>query len=131
MPVAEPLLDGWTVLVLENEYFAAEALASALAQAGATVVGPLSAVQEAMQWLSTSEEVLDGAILDVSVRGGLSFEVARELSQRQIAAVFYTGGGGHFIPPELLRVPVILKPARSETLIKALLEARKELQPQP
>lgn len=129
--MVKPLLEGRTILVLENEYFTAETLATLLADAGATVVGPLSAVQEAMDWLSTASGTLDGAILDVNVRGGLSFEVARQLSRRNVAVVFYTGGGGHFIPAELSRFPVILKPARRETLIKALLDATLESRARP
>ena len=57
-----------------------------LTEAGADVVGPVSTVDEALQ-IVTSES-FDLAVLDINVRGEMSFPVADALLARNVPLIF-------------------------------------------
>jgi CheY-like chemotaxis protein len=83
-------LSGWRVLLVEDEFLIAEDLASVLSAAGATVVGPAYTVAGALS-LIESGDALDGAVLDVNLKGEAVFPVADALLSRSIPFVFTTG----------------------------------------
>ena len=94
---AQPLA-GRLVLVVEDEYFLADDIASALRIQGAEIVGPIGDLSLAAE--AVASRAIDGAVLDVNVRGQLIFPVARELQTRNIPFIFMTGYDRDAIPPE-------------------------------
>lgn len=106
------------VLVVEDEYFIADDLAQALAQAGVDVVGPVGDPEEALA--VADREAIDGAVLDISLHGKMVFATAAELRARGIPIVFATGFASSMLPPELSDVPLWEKPFDADDLARWL-----------
>lgn len=85
-----PSPDDWRVLVLEDEFFIADDLGTALALHGAVVIGPVPSCAEALALVEAGERI-DCAVLDISLNGESSFAVADALLARQVPFVFATG----------------------------------------
>lgn len=77
------------ILVVEDEYWVAEALARQIVADGSAVAGPVPTAEAALDLLKQIPD-LHGAVLDVRLRNGKSFPVAEELRRRGIPFVFYT-----------------------------------------
>lgn len=88
--------EGRRVLVVEDEYFLADETRIALQALGATVVGPVAHVKDALDLLAY--EKVDAAILDVHLGDGLVFPVAEKLEENDIPYVFATGYDPSIIP---------------------------------
>ena len=58
---------------------------------GCTVVGPASSLKQGMQLIE--EHAVDGAVLDVNLRGEMVFPLADALAERFIPFVYVTGYG--------------------------------------
>jgi DNA-binding response OmpR family regulator len=89
-------LAGRRILVLEDEYFLADDLAEALRSAGAEVIGPAAGADEAMAMIAAAAP--DLAVLDINIKGEMSFVVADELARRGLPFVFATGYDPRSIP---------------------------------
>jgi DNA-binding response OmpR family regulator len=89
-------LAGRRILVLEDEYFLADDLAEALRSAGAEVIGPAAGADEAMAMIEAAAP--DLAVLDINIKGEMSFVVADELARRGLPFVFATGYDPRSIP---------------------------------
>lgn len=74
-------LAGRRILVVEDDYLLAESLNDLLVEAGINVVGPVGSVPDALS-LVASGQAIDGALLDVNVRGQAVFPVADALMER-------------------------------------------------
>ena len=96
------------ILVVEDEYLLADALADALVALGAQVVGPIGQLAEAMALVETTP--LDGAVLDINLRGEMVFPLADALTARGVSYVFVTGYGQENIPSRYKDIPVLPKP---------------------
>ena len=114
-----PPLAGRTILVVEDEYFQAEDMAQALAQAGARLVGPYPAVSAAIEALQ-SDLVIDAAVLDVNLRGQNVFPLAEVLARRGIPFVFATGYDRGVLPQDYRQAWVLEKPFEVRQLIAGL-----------
>jgi DNA-binding response OmpR family regulator len=77
------------ILVVEDEMFIAVLIEEVLQKLGFVVVGPVGRLDAALRL--ASREALDGAILDVTIRGGLVFPVAETLLARGMPFVLATG----------------------------------------
>jgi DNA-binding response OmpR family regulator len=77
------------VLVIADEYIIALNLASELADRGTLVIGPVGIVESALDAIKNTD--LDGAILNINLRGREAFSVADTLADRHLAFVFATG----------------------------------------
>jgi DNA-binding response OmpR family regulator len=86
---ASAQLSGARILVVEDDFIIGLELSSILSDAGATVVGPLKTVQEAL--LSADDEALSAAILDIRLGAETVAPVARLLAAHHVPFVFYTG----------------------------------------
>jgi CheY-like chemotaxis protein len=109
------------VLVVEDEYMLAEALADGLAALGVQVVGPVGGLNEALALAATSE--LDGAILDINLGGETVFPLADALAARGVPYVFATGYARESIPELYRQAPILSKPVDVAAL-KSLLQTR-------
>ena len=78
------------MLLAEDEFLIAEDLAWALSAVGATVIGPAYSVAGALGLIETCG-ALDGAVLDVNLKGEAAFPVADALLGRGVPFVFTTG----------------------------------------
>lgn len=114
-------LSGQRVLIVEDEYFAAEALTAAVRAGGGEVVGPVASVDDALNVLEGGGPV-DAAILDVNLAGDKVFPVAHALRRHGVPIVFVTGYDDWIIPQEYDDVPVFRKPADPDNVVRLLFE---------
>ncbi|WP_342151788.1 response regulator [Methylorubrum sp. SB2] len=94
------LLEGRTVLVVEDEYFIADDLRRVFEENGAQVIGPVGSVEDALAILSDAPRI-DGAVLDINLRQTMVYPVADALRQRGVPFVFATGYESTVIPERL------------------------------
>ena len=90
--------DGRCLLLVEDEYIIADDLALSLEQLGFEVVGPAGSVQEALDLVRRNGDRLDGAVLDINLRGERAYPIADALSDRGVPFVFTTGYDTPVIP---------------------------------
>ena len=117
--MSEAFLRGRHILLVEDEYFIACAMQCGLEDAGAWVVGPAAFVGDALALLDT--ELVDGAVLDVSLDNEKVFPVAEALTARGIPFVFTTGFSASDLPPKWRHVARFEKPVNPPTVARALL----------
>ena len=117
------ILNGATILVLEDEPIIGLALEDMLVSRGATVVYA-SRMEEAHEALADAE--IDAAILDVNVHGHMSYPVAASLTELSIPFIFATGYGDSSHPAEFRAVPTVAKPYSAAELEAALTRANQE-----
>jgi DNA-binding response OmpR family regulator len=115
-------LSGYRVLVVEDSYFIALEVCDALMQHGATIVGPIADIADPCARLR--KESIDCAVLDINVRGGQVFALARELMLAGVPLIFATGYSEQFIPKEFCGCPVVSKPIELSVLISAIVALR-------
>src|SRR3954471_21180460 len=113
---AFPLRD-LRLLVAEDEYLVADEIATVLHRHGATVVGPISTVNDARRLARST--VLDGAVLDVNLRGAMIWEVADILMSRRIRLMFISGYDPTCCPERYARVPWLSKPFLASEVVGA------------
>jgi DNA-binding response OmpR family regulator len=123
-----PLL-GRRVLVVEDDYFIALELCTALRECGADVVGPARDVQSGLA--AIRNERLDCAVLDINLQGRMGFQIATELRARGVPALFATGYDGTTIPAELADMVRLEKPVDLKALCRAVEAAVFEAPRQP
>jgi DNA-binding response OmpR family regulator len=92
-------------------------MAQALAQAGAEVIGPISNVSEAIEWLRENRPI-DAAVLDIDLSGEKVFPLADALVERSVPFIFTTGYGTDTIPERLRGIPRIEKPLGPAQVIR-------------
>jgi CheY-like chemotaxis protein len=109
---------GLRVLIVEDEYFLAQDLADRFQNLGAEVLGPAGTVAEALTL--ASREGIDGAVLDVNLRGERVYPVADMLRQKQVPFVFASGYGGELEPDAYSSIPRCIKPVDFAVLAQAL-----------
>jgi DNA-binding LytR/AlgR family response regulator len=112
-------IQGRRILVVEDEYFVANDMENALVAAGAEVVGPVPTIEAALGLIRGGER-LDGAVLDINLRGRMSFDVANALQERGIPFVFATGYDRTMIPAHHAHVIRCEKPVDPVEIVGAL-----------
>lgn len=117
--MAEGRLQDRHILVVEDEYLIATEICEALTAAGAKIVGPASTVRDAVA-LVTSGTRMDGAVLDVNLRGTMVFPVADELRARGVPFIFATGYDETSIPERFLDATQFEKPLDITRLADAI-----------
>ena len=103
------------ILVVEDEYMLAEDMREGLEGAGALVLGPTPDLQGALALLAREPRV-DGATLDLNLRGEPSYPVADELLRRGIPFLFTTGYDPEAIPSRYQHITRCQKPIRVATV---------------
>lgn len=120
-------LQGKRVLVAEDETLLAMMLQEMFEEIGVIVVGPAYSQAQALAAVEVCE--IDGALLDVNLGDGLSFPVAKKLTERGIPCCFGTGYGTVGISDEFGDSPVLQKPYRFEDLVTCLAGLFEKKQP--
>lgn len=113
------LLENCHVLVVEDEYLLAAELVSAMADHGARLLGPCASESVALEMLQTATRV-DGAVVDVNLRGVQAFGLADALLVRHIPFIFTTGYERAVLPRRFHQVPRCVKPLRASAVAHAL-----------
>jgi DNA-binding NtrC family response regulator len=117
--MSESSIAGLKILVVEDDFLVAKALAEMIESMGAEVVGPASGADEACRMVK--RERIDVAILDITLTPGSSAPVARALLYRNRPFIFVTGYGNiQLLPDELRGYIVLAKPVDAETLRAAI-----------
>ena len=112
---SESLLANRKILLAEDEGLIALDLETTLMGFGCEVVGPLSELDEIVAALRS--EPVDGALLDVNLRGRQVFDILPEFLSRNIPVVLTSGYDDASLFPHAFReLPRISKPFDQNTL---------------
>ena len=112
-------LAGRHILLVEDDFLIALDVTASLKAAGAQVVGPAASLAGALA-LAAKAEQLDGAILDINLRGEMVYPVADALRARSVPFVFVTGYDRASIPAPYADVPVCEKPFHLGRAVEAI-----------
>ena len=115
------LLEGLSVLVVEDEAIISFLLEDMLAELGAAQVRHAASVAAAIALLD--ERMPDLAVLDVNLGGERVYPVAERLETAGAAFIFTTGYGRSGLEPRWQTRTVIQKPFNIEGLTRALQSA--------
>ncbi|HEX4480998.1 MAG TPA: response regulator [Rudaea sp.] len=119
----ETPLEGRRILVVEDDYFGAQALVGLLQLLGATTVGPIGWIEEAIGFVDKEHASFDSAVIDVNLHGEKSYALADKLDARGKYFVFATGYDADALDEEYRRYPRCEKPYGREALLAALLSS--------
>jgi len=107
------------ILVVEDSYPTAMAVCDMVMKHGCDVAGMVGELDKGVQFVR--DHALDGAVIDIDLRGRASFPICEQLKKRDIPFVFLTGGSGPFRVPEQFRTaPWLAKPVDDRELGVAL-----------
>jgi DNA-binding response OmpR family regulator len=119
LPDLEPqALSGYSVLIVEDDYFIAQDMASTLRGLGARIIGPVPNVERARSLAAQHD--LDCAILDINLKGELAFDLAGDLAAKGVRPIFATGYDATFVPHALHGISCLLKPVNARDLVQAI-----------
>jgi hypothetical protein len=99
---------GYRFLIAEDEYLVASDAAGRLSSLGAMVLGPVSTLSDALDIVEEVE--LDGALLDIKLRGEMVYPLAALLTMKGIPFAFVTGYDDRIVPPFYRSVALYSKP---------------------
>jgi DNA-binding NarL/FixJ family response regulator len=115
------VLDGLPVLIVEDDHIVAADLADAIELHGGRPIGPATTVLQAIMLLQS--QTIGAAILDGNLPDRDVTPVALTLVDTAVPFVIHSGIGA---PRDLTarhpNIPVILKPAKAEAVVAALLQ---------
>jgi CheY-like chemotaxis protein len=111
---------GMRVLLAEDEFLIALAVAEELEAKGCTVLGPFQNIAAACA--AATAESFDFALLDINMNGEMAYSVADAVAARQIPFVFLSGYNASTLPERFHAVPTISKPCDPAILTKKLSE---------
>ena len=112
------LLQGRKVLIVEDQYLIADDMRRAISGLGGAIIGPCATLRAALDIVELS--MPDLAILDINLRGEEVFELAEELTRREIPFIFATGYEDWTIPERFRDRPRLEKPVRPRALREAV-----------
>lgn len=107
------------ILIIEDEAIVAESLGRALRVWGAEVVGMAATVEQALTLIDATSDV-DGALVDINLRGVRAYSVADRLMARGLPFIFTTGYSTPIIPEAYRHVAVLQKPFDPEAVLTVL-----------
>jgi CheY-like chemotaxis protein len=114
-----PDLTGLHILIVEDEFIMASVLKNALGRCGAKILGPAATLDRALALVETADRI-DGAVLDINLRGAMTYPVADVLARRRVPFVFATGYDADIVPEAYRHVPRCEKPVRPGEVARIL-----------
>ena len=111
-------MTGRRILVVEDEPLIAIEIENVLLSLGCTVVGPTGSLRTALELATV--EVLDGAILDVNIRGLEVYPVADVLLGRGVEFVIASGYDDWALPLRFRNHSRLIKPFDYAALVQML-----------
>lgn len=116
------MLEGKTIMVVEDEALVALDLALTVEDAGAEVAGPCYRLSSALDMARRTE--IDGAVLDVDLHGETVLPLAHDLQDRGVPFIFHTGRADlAALARDFPRAPICVKPSSPERLLDCLRNA--------
>jgi CheY-like chemotaxis protein len=115
---AEGDLTGRRVLVVEDDSLVSMFVQDIVAEIGCEVIGVAPRYMDALE--KAKSLPFDVAILDISLNGRTSFDIADSLAERGVAFVFATGYDKETLPAQFRAVPFLRKPFNKEDMERAL-----------
>jgi CheY-like chemotaxis protein len=112
--------DRLSILVVDDETMIVMLLEDMLTDLGCTVAGSAGSVAQSLAVIDRTRESLDGAFLDINLRGELVYPVADALKARGVPFVFVTGDAVHGIDPDYAGVPALSKPFGARAIEQAV-----------
>jgi DNA-binding NtrC family response regulator len=106
------------ILLVEDEMLIAMDIESRLRDDGFDVAGPFATAQDAMENLDGPD--IAAALLDINLRGGRSFDLAKEIIGRKIPPIFMSGAVDPDLPADLSACPISETPRNSSKLLATL-----------
>jgi CheY-like chemotaxis protein len=116
--VADKLLSGRRILVVEDDMLIRLTFEDMLAELGCESVSTAATVDQAIGLIEA--HTFDVALLDVNLRGATSYLVADILAELGVPYVFSTGYGEHFLRDGYRDRPILKKPFLYEQLAEIL-----------
>jgi CheY-like chemotaxis protein len=117
-PEAKASLSGKRILVVEDSPVVAPFTADVLGELGCEVVGPAPTMAAARELIEG--EAIDGALMDVHIRGERVFPLCDLLESRAVPFILTSGYADWQIPEKLESRPRLQKPYTIEQVEKAL-----------
>lgn len=115
------LLEGLTILVVDDEWFVSAALAEALQRAGADVPKPAASIEQALALVDEYEA--DFAVLDYNIAGQPVIPVIQRLAENDVPMMIVSGYGSRLkLPEEFSDIAVFSKPVSEDRLISEIAE---------
>jgi DNA-binding response OmpR family regulator len=110
------------ILLVEDEALVAMLVEDELLEAGASVLGPVASVEEALRLFDSvmASGGLDAAVLDMNLGGRSVRPVADALAQRAVPFIFMTGYGDTGGHGPHAAVPTLYKPFTPSDLVETL-----------
>lgn len=113
-------LQGFRVLIVEDDRFTADDEGYWLREIGCQVLGPMRSVREALAALEL--DLPDGAVLDIDICGTAIYPVARILARHRVPFLFVSSSDPESIEESFKTVPRLMKPIGEYQLQRAALE---------
>lgn len=113
-------LRGRRILIVEDDYLVATALAAVIEAQGAVIAGPVGSVGTALALIARDGRI-DAALLDIHLGREAAYPVADVLRGLGVPMVFTTGYESADLPPALAAVPTLQKPTTAGRLLQVLL----------
>ena len=115
----EHVASGRVALLVEDNLVLAMDMVDTLTRLGAERIETAGTIEDALLFIK--REAFGLAVLDMNLRGAVSFDVARQLKATGVPFIFVTGYGSSMdIPVELRDVPILTKPVDDVSLARAL-----------
>ena len=111
-------LQNLRVLVLEDDYFIANDIAGWLRRAGASVVGPVATLSQAIETIEC--EKLDFAVVDLKIEGSIALDILERLDRTGVPYILSTGYDPELVPKHLAHAPILVKPYEPDNLLAPL-----------
>jgi CheY-like chemotaxis protein len=112
-------MNGYNVLVVEDQFLIADDIAALLRESGAHVIGPASSLPTAMRLAGDAAQI-DVALLNINLQGVTVFPLADELRARGVPMLFVTGYGEDIIPAEYADIRRCDKPIAAGRIVDEL-----------
>jgi CheY-like chemotaxis protein len=111
-----PVLAGKHILIVEDDFVAAEDMRHALESAAGGVLGPVRSAEQAFWWIEQHQP--DCSILDVDIGPLTATPIAQRLKELSVPFVVATGSSRELLPPPLHTAPYLAKPFAGAQLVE-------------